>query len=168
LRNVWVTADQHFDHYNILELAKRPFDTVEEMNQTIIDNFNSLVKKGDLVYHLGDLGFGDITKYIKQLKGAHYLIKGNHDKLSNRIYNSLFQGVWDYRVLKEKGYKFVLFHYPIRDWQGMYGGWIHLYGHVHSNIKPRPGSFEVGVDATNYYPINIDSIIEWSKTYEII
>ena len=54
---IWMTSDLHFNHENILkyEPVSRPFATVEEMNEVLIQNWNSKIKPEDIVYVLGDL-----------------------------------------------------------------------------------------------------------------
>jgi calcineurin-like phosphoesterase family protein len=68
----WFTADTHLGHDNIRIRCKRPFLTIEEMDNTIINNWNKLVNGDDMVYILGDFTFGScpcekITNYIKRL-----------------------------------------------------------------------------------------------------
>lgn len=81
----WFTADTHFGHARIIELCNRPFSSVEEMNEKLVDNWNGRVSDEDDVYILGDLALGklvDSLEYVKLLKGRHkYLIPGNHDKV---------------------------------------------------------------------------------------
>lgn len=79
----YVISDTHFGHANIIKLADRPFKNVDEMNKTIINNWNSIVNDEDIVYILGDFSFKGKSAdyYAKQLKGRKILIKGNHDKI---------------------------------------------------------------------------------------
>src|SRR3989344_4017153 len=81
---IFITADHHFNHKNIIEYCKRPFKTVEEMNETMIERWNRRVGKDDLVIHLGDFGLGNkekINEIRKRLNGTIILIKGNHDRV---------------------------------------------------------------------------------------
>lgn len=80
----WFTSDLHFGHQRIIELCNRPFVSVDEMNDALIDNWNSVVDNADKVYILGDLAMGNIRESlirVKQLKGRKYLIPGNHDRV---------------------------------------------------------------------------------------
>ena len=74
-------ADTHFGHDNIRKLSNRLFNTIEEMDKAIIDNWNSIVTDNDDVYILGDFSYKSEDKivYLKQLKGRKHLIVGNHD-----------------------------------------------------------------------------------------
>jgi calcineurin-like phosphoesterase family protein len=79
------TADHHFGHARIIELCDRPFSSIEEMNETLIDKWNAVVKPGDTVWHLGDVAMGPITQslsLISRLNGHKYLVPGNHDRCS--------------------------------------------------------------------------------------
>ena len=79
----WITADNHFSHYNIIKYTKRPCQTVWEMNKVMTERWNSLVKPEDTVFHLGDLCFHnkiDPKDLVKKLNGRIVLIKGNHDR----------------------------------------------------------------------------------------
>ena len=83
MKKVWFTADHHFGHERILELAGRPFSTVDEMNRTMIERHNDLVGDDDIVWILGDVAMGHIAEtmpLVGQLRGHKYLIAGNHDR----------------------------------------------------------------------------------------
>ena len=84
--NIYFTSDQHFNHANIIRYCNRPFDSVEEMNEHIIKQYNSVVRDEDVVYFLGDIGMGNITQIIKRLKGVKILVQGNHDKRGRKSY----------------------------------------------------------------------------------
>jgi calcineurin-like phosphoesterase family protein len=176
---IYFTADTHFNHSNIINLCGRPFNNVEQMNKTLIQNWNSCITASDDVYILGDLVFKgtgiDANNIIKKLNGKKYLIKGNHDKfIDNNSFNvNNFEWIKDYYVLNYEKIKFILFHYPIFEWDGYFRDTIHLYGHVHNcgNNKEQSKRFEtlgkkainVGVDVNNFYPISIQTIIKMAK-----
>ena len=95
--SVFFIADIHFDDENILRYEKRPFNDVNSMNSIIISNWNSVVKESDMVYILGDIG---TTNAIKLLSGTKYLVRGNHDKESNKFYrNAGFKEVYDHPII---------------------------------------------------------------------
>jgi calcineurin-like phosphoesterase family protein len=173
---IYFTADTHFCHDNIIRLCQRPFANVDEMNQALIDNWNSLVSDRDEIYILGDFMFkgkaGEANGLLQSLKGRKYLIKGNHDRfLDDGSFNtSAFEWIKDYHVLLYEKRKFVLFHYPILEWDGFFHNAIHLFGHVH-NGGNNPAyqerfnilggkAINVGVDVNNFYPVSILDVIQ--------
>ena len=112
---IFLTSDTHFWHRKIMlpEYCNRPFSSVEEMNETMIKNWNNVVSKDDLVYHLGDFAFcgsGKITEIMQQLKGRIILIKGNHDFDKKEKYQRLgFFDVLSYHIIDD----IFLSHYPM-------------------------------------------------------
>lgn len=158
----WFTSDTHFGHGNIIEFCKRPFTSVEEMDEALIENHNKCVKPKDVVYHLGDVswyGSDRIKKIFDRLNGQKHLIIGNHDHRKNLA--SHFESMKDYDMLKIQGMQFALMHYPILSWAGRYHGAIHLHGHTHDTID-NSGTlrFDVGVDSWGMHPVNLEQIIE--------
>lgn len=166
-------ADLHFCHESVIEFSERPYQDVAEMNAALIKNWNATVQSAkDEVYILGDFlhrGSGrEANEILKQLRGRKYLIKGNHEKYLKdpEFDSSLFEWIKDYHTLKYYKRKFILFHYPILEWDGYYRGAILLYGHVH---QTRQAYFEktlgshalnVGADLMNFKPISIDEVLE--------
>lgn len=130
---IFYIADLHFGHKNIISYDGRPFFTVAEMDQALIENWNSVVKKCDTVYVLGDVSWynkDDQKNIVNQLNGSKILIYGNHDYSS--YHNDGFARSYDYLEINDNGRKVILSHYPIVSYNGMYRGWYHLYGHVHN------------------------------------
>lgn len=134
--NTFVISDPHFDHGNILNftnekgLPLRPFRTVEEMNETMIANWNGVVKDGDRVYLLGDVAFNAHTfeRIIPRLKGRICLVPGNHEPPKMRKYFHLFDDVRGY--VQRKGW--IMSHIPIHpDSLGRWG--LNIHGHLHAN-----------------------------------
>ncbi len=81
--NIFFTADHHFNHRRIIEYSSRPFKDVDEMNEVLIQKWNSKVKAENTVYHLGDFAFGHIEdqlKILERLNGSINFILGSHDK----------------------------------------------------------------------------------------
>ncbi len=149
----FVTGCTHFGHANIIKLANRPFADVDEMDRTLIANWNAVVGPQDTVYHLGDFAFWGIPgeEYLKRLKGRIIRLQGNHDPNG-----------WgaDYMRVKCNKTRAVLFHYPIEEWDGWYKGAVHLHCHTH---KPEFVSGErrgnVGVDATGFAPMKLEEAV---------
>jgi calcineurin-like phosphoesterase family protein len=157
---VWFTSDQHFGHKRIIELAKRPFASVEEMDMEMIRRWNECVQPGDQVYHLGDFSFADQTKYLPFLAGDKKLIKGNHDH-SNRMHKPGWSSIDDLLSITVDNTNIVLCHYGLRVWRNSGKGDLHFYGHSHGNLPGDRQSCDVGVDVWNFYPVKLDRIKEY-------
>lgn len=164
---IFFTADPHFFHNAVLDFERRPFSTIEEMNNEIIKRWNVVVSNKDDIYILGDISFGkkaETTALLKLLNGRKYLINGNHDKL-NLEQKELFVWTKDYYKLKALDHKFILFHYPIFAWDRKEKGSIHLHGHTHGNSHDDieiENKINVGMDLWSYAPVSIEEIL--SKT----
>jgi calcineurin-like phosphoesterase family protein len=169
MANYFFTSDQHFDHENIIKFCNRPFSSVLEMNEAIIQRYNELVMPSDIVYHLGDFCFSQhADAYFRRLHGQKFLIIGNHDRGKN-IHKLPWANVYDLADVLINKRQIVLCHYAMRVWKGSSRGSWHLYGHSHNGLKePNSLSFDVGVDSWNYYPVSLDQIqakMEWKKSY---
>ena len=132
-------ADLHFHDENILAYDNRPFLSVSEMNEALIERWNRAVGKDDLTWILGDFCMGgaeDWAGVLDRLNGHKALIIGNHDsreavdQLRNR-----FEDVADYRESTDGEHHVVLCHYPIPNFRDHYFSWVHLYGHVHTGLE---------------------------------
>ena len=164
---IFFTADLHFGHENVIRHCNRPFVSADEMDSVLIHNWNSTVGSKDEVYILGDFTMRsavDAHRYLTQLNGRKYFIRGNHDRFLKGFtpYMSDFEWVKDYHVLHIEGRWLVLFHFPILEWHQLYRGAIHLYGHVHNSqtsakrLTALTGSaFNVGVDVNQFMPVSI-------------
>ena len=169
----YYTADLHLGHANIIGHSKRPFSCVEEMNDTIIQNWRGIIKEEDDVYILGDMIFRDKdpVKLLSQLTGKLHLIKGNHDKfIKNPECRKYFESVNDILEVNDNGRRVVLFHYPMVEWDAFYQGSIHLYGHIHNNdcqakqiMDSIHNCYNVGMDCLNFVPMTLDQIIKFYK-----
>lgn len=140
----------HFGHAGIIQLANRPFSSVEEMDAVLIENWNKVVRPQDTVYHLGDFSFKGKRnhEYEKSLNGTIFKIKGNHDPKD--------WGVPYFDDLRINGSRIVLCHYPIEEWNGWYRRAVHFHAHTHEkefiSAKRRAN---VGVDALDFRPIRM-------------
>lgn len=156
---IFFTSDTHFGHANIIKYCNRPFKSVNEMDEVMIQNWNDRVSPGDDVYHLGDFGFKDRNKIhniLQRLNGRIHLIKGNHDYKPHTIKG--FASVQDYYELKTQGEKIILSHYAMRVWNGSHRGRIMLYGHSHGTLPGNSQSLDVGVDCWEFKPVTLDEI----------
>lgn len=168
---IFFTSDLHFNHKNIIEYEKssRNFSSLEEMNEKLIENWNSVVAEDDTVYILGDFFMGPldpIDEIMPRLKGKKILIRGNHDT-NPRVarLEPYCEGMYDLYNLKYKNKFFVLCHFPLREWMHKEHGSIHLYGHVHSNehrngFLSEPNSYHIGTDTNNLTPVSIDFLMD--------
>lgn len=158
--NVWFTSDTHFGQERTLTLSKRPFRDVNHMDRELIRNWNSVVKEGDVVYHLGDFGSKETAAdVIRQLNGSTiFLILGNYD--GEDILSELTK---DPRVaIIESGHPIViggvemkLIHEP----EKITGDDFYLFGHVHQLQMIKEGALNVGTDCHNYTPIGKDTVM---------
>ena len=172
---IFLTSDCHFNHQNIIVYEKdsRPFNTVEEMNEKIIENWNSVVSNDDEVYVLGDFFMGkieDIEPILTRLNRKQiYLIRGNHDT-SNRIkiYENHGIIVKDIAYLNYKGKFLILCHFPIASNEFVemvrtnhQTDTVVCYGHIHSQAPHgySDGTYHVGVDTNDLTPVLIDDLI---------
>ena len=160
--NTYIISDLHFGHANSLKFTRddgsplRPFATVEEMDETIITNWNSLVRPKDKVMVLGDIAMN--KKYlptVAQLNGIKQLILGNHDEGPVEIYTQWFSSVKAYQTFDGC----ILSHVPVHPCQ--FGRFkYNVHGHLHSNyVKLQDGQrdyryFNVSVDCDtmNFFP----------------
>ncbi len=165
----WFISDTHFFHANILKFTGddgkriRPFDSLEEMHEYMIDKWNSVVKDGDYVYHLGDVTFqyhGAFNNLMSRLKGDKRLIVGNHDKIWNPALQMNFQKVDLWKGFKE--HNFTASHIPLR-LESLRDGAFNVHGHIHQNASPTPNHINVSVEVRDYTPVHIDEIGEEIK-----
>jgi calcineurin-like phosphoesterase family protein len=155
--DVFITSDTHFGHANIIKYANRPFDSVEEMNEALVENWNSVVKQGDKVYHLGDVTMNSKSLEIMSLlNGRKCLIKGNHDIQKLKFYTPHF---YDIRGSHELG-NFILTHIPVAIEQKERYRSGNIHGHLHDATMDDPWYLNVSVEQTNYTPVAFDVIIK--------
>jgi calcineurin-like phosphoesterase family protein len=153
---IFFTSDTHLGHTNIIRYCNRPFASIEEMDETIINNWNNVVDDNDTVYHLGDFSFGNPYHYKKRLKGRIELIAGNHDfKYECR---KIFDRVYELHTIKIENKTIVLCHFAMRVWPKSHFNAWHLYGHSHGMLEPFGKSFDVGVDGNNFTPVSFETI----------
>lgn len=166
---VYFTSDEHYGHKNIIGYTNRPFKSVWEMNETLIENHNKLVKPNDEVYHLGDFAFRNHTEYLKRLNGKHYLIKGNHEGSDWK--NAGFIWVKDVATIRvctrrlNEYQDIFLSHYSHRRWNRAHHSVWHLFGHSHGQLEDYFKSCDVGVDVPewNYSPVSVEQLKERFK-----
>lgn len=165
IKNIWFTSDLHFLHPKIVDICSRPISK-EDHDEWLLERINSKVSKKDTLYILGDVSMGNkekTEKILHRMNGNKILILGNHD---NNIATSTIFG----EIKQIKNFTFsspsyenvhiVLCHYPIASWERKVHGSFHLYGHTHNRFQNNGLSFDVGVDAQNYYPISLEEVFD--------
>ena len=162
---IWFTSDTHWGHANIIKYDKRPFASIEEHDEALINNWNAAVKPGDLVYHLGDVAWHndpyDIDTLLALLHGTKILIVGNHDRSNKAIMRSKqWAKVTPYEEIKVNDTKICLFHYRMVVWNRSHHGSWALHGHSHGTLPEilTAKTFDVGTMCWNYTPINYDQV----------
>ena len=144
----------HFGHAKIIKLCNRPFSSIEEMDEKMIEMWNETVGPNDRVIHLGDFSFKarNADAYLKRLNGEIILIQGNHDRPG-----------WGERYLEMKidNRKICFFHHPIEEWDCWWHGSLHIHAHTHNpefHSAIRRGN--VSADAIGYRPLALPVAIE--------
>lgn len=174
MQDVYFSSDWHLFHKNIIEFSKRPFSSVEEMNEVLIENWNERVKKNDTAYFIGDFSFGSkqqTSDAIDRLNGQIHFIRGNHDKITDSLKDK-FVTYSDYKKIKVNDQSIILCHYAFRVFDGSHRGAWNLYGHSHGSLPDDSHALaiDVGVDCHNFYPVSFDEVaaIMETKSYKPI
>ena len=172
---IWFTADSHIGHRNIIKYCQRPFSDVEEMNKTLISNWNKVVGINDYVFHLGDFSVGgaaEWTSLLDSLNGRIFLVLGNHDMNNvGQGFMRRFEDVAMQMLITIDKQRVYLNHFPFLCYGGAYRGTWQLFGHLHTSScmsgidTPRlhmlfPRQYDVGVDNNNYTPISFAEVEE--------
>lgn len=169
---LFFTSDLHLGHKNVLHNSNRPFASIEEMEETIIKNWNKKVQEHDTVYVLGDTFWGYNSEKIKsimnRLNGYKVLIIGNHDKIGPNQKSDSWLKITPYEEIVIDNEHIILSHYPIAEWNRCWYGSYHLYGHCHGHFNlseitknlPHKNTkcMDVGVDTNNYEPYSWNEI----------
>ncbi|MCB1712468.1 MAG: hypothetical protein KDH96_08310 [Candidatus Riesia sp.] len=174
MRDIWLISDTHFCHENFLNFTDkdgnkiRKFDSVSHMNEHMVECWNSVVKPGDKVYHLGDVYMGD-TEVFKilwpRLNGSKNLIVGNHDRIKFFASGSFFKNIYMWRRLDN----LLLTHVPVHEsvlGEARFSSLTNpkpkiknIHGHIHHNPSPTKNHICVCVEQINYTPVNIEELL---------
>lgn len=162
MSEVFVISDTHFGHSATFDTFKRkcgaplrPFKSLEDMHNTMIENWNRAVGEDDLVIHLGDVAFSGqaYDSILPQLNGRKYLVRGNHDRFSEGRYRRHFKRVLGCYVRD----RHIFTHIPIHP--NCTARWVqNIHGHLHGNTLPDPFYFNACVEQINYTPVNFEEI----------
>ena len=161
----FIIADLHFGHNNIIQYENRPFSNAEEMDNRLIELWNSVVGKDDLVYVLGDFTLSRrkdiIANLVNILHGRKILIMGNHDTRRPQDYVECgFEVATRKPMIVEPGV--ILMHEPLDDPKYIASNYIYFFGHVHANktlMDEYPNCMCVSVERIEYRPIDLDKCI---------
>lgn len=180
--DIWITSDLHFKHGNIIKYCSRPFSSVKEMDDYLLDEIRFKVKPNDQVYFLGDFMFGSHNKkyYVdnfnelfQNLPGQWFFCVGNHDKNMWRFRDTLLknQRIKEIRDIISINYnqqKIVLSHCQMKVWDCKHHGAVHFYGHEHSPSGTifTEYAMDVGIDTTNMKLLNIKDHLERLKGFQ--
>ncbi len=153
---LWFTSDTHFGHPGILFM--RPFDTIEQMDEKLIWEWNDVIGPRDHVFHLGDFSFHKAVgtlEILSSLNGIKYLIRGNHDRNNlNGACLAMFDGgVEHYHEITVGSQLVTLCHFPFKSWNG----W-NLHGHSHGSLAPTGKQLDVGVDVHGFHPLSFEEV----------
>lgn len=165
--NTWIVADTHFSHRNVTQFLRedgsklRPWDDVDEMDEVMVQNWNSVVKPNDRVYHLGDVVINrKALPILDRLNGRKILVRGNHDIFKLQDYAKYFDDIRGTHKLDT----YVLSHIPIHECSIARWSSGNIHGHLHQyNVRKSDGSLDeryicVSVEQINYTPISFEEI----------
>lgn len=164
----FLISDTHFGHVGMTKFLRedgtklRPWDNIQDHDQNLIECWNEVVKPGDKVYHLGDVGLSNAThllRVMQSLNGTKILIKGNHDSLKMSQYAQVFKDVRACHSLNG----IFLAHIPIHPmslerWKGQ------AHGHLHAKTVGDERYMNVSCEQIDYTPIDFEEVNEYFKT----
>lgn len=159
--SVLFVSDTHFGDHRALNIHKRPFASVSEMDELLIQRWNEAVRPDDELWHLGDFArrAADAARVLPQLHGRKHLVVGNNDP-EDVVAMTDWVSVAHYAELVADDRFVVLCHYPFRTWNRQHRGAINLHGHSHGRLKPLPRQFDVGVDVHDFRPVPFSAFFE--------
>ena len=169
---VFFTSDLHLGHRNIIRLCNRPFSSIDEMDEYLVEKWNKKVTNADTVYILGDLMFRNEKppeEYLRQLRGKKHLIIGNHDRewIKKCDLSVWFESTNNLLYTTDGKHQLTLCHYPMMSWPHMVRCYM-AHGHIHANtdaeywplIQKNPLMLNAGVDINNFEPVTFDEMVE--------
>ncbi|MET3438848.1 metallophosphoesterase family protein [Sphingomonas sp. 1185] len=157
---IFFTADTHFGDHRTINIWKRPFASVAEMDALLIDRWNAVVGPEDSVWHLGDVARrpADVPGLLVRLHGTKHLLRGNNDPDATLTAQG-WASVGDYAEMEVDGHRLVLCHYPFRSWNGQHKRALNLHGHSHGRLKPLLRQYDVGVDVHDFTPVTLKRLL---------
>lgn len=157
---IFFTADTHFGDHRTINIWKRPFASVAEMDALLIDRWNAVVGPEDSVWHLGDVARrpSDVPALLARLHGTKHLLRGNNDPDATLTAQG-WASIGDYAEMEVDGHRLVLCHYPFRSWNGQHKRALNLHGHSHGRLKPLLRQYDVGVDVHDFTPVTLERLL---------
>ncbi|MFW6281194.1 MAG: metallophosphoesterase family protein [bacterium] len=170
----WVISDTHFDHKNILNFERpdgskvRPgFEDVHDMNNQMVERWNSVVKPNDMVYHLGDFTINRsverLETLVNRLNGTKILIRGNHDHFKTETLVKFFKDVYSVYDIYINDYRVIFSHYPLHESSIWADNMFNVHGHIHEKNLENKKYINVSVEQINYTPFSFDELYEKIK-----
>jgi len=170
MSNLWFISDTHFSHENMLrftnhdgERTRPEFASVQEMDQAMIDRWNSVVQPGDKIYHLGDVGFDKnaLDRILPKLHGHKRLILGNHDTFDMHFYRRHFDKILvSWRGL---GRGLIFSHYPLLIDDQDRRMIANVHGHIHRSHINNPRYINISVEVIDYTPVHADTLLAQAR-----
>ncbi|MCJ2080664.1 metallophosphoesterase [Methylobacterium sp. J-090] len=161
------TADTHFGDAPLVLRRRTLFTSVEAHDEALVARWNAIVGIDDVVWHLGDFAAGasreQCAAMFARLNGTKRLVRGNHD--TNRVLELPWVDppVENARITVQdchgQAWRLFLSHYPHRSWPGFWRGTRHLYGHTHACLPDTSRACDVGMDAWDYRPVDLATLI---------
>ncbi len=176
---IYFTSDLHLGHSNVLKLCNRPFETIEEMDEYIIDNWNKKVTNNDTVYILGDVMFRNKKppeEYLSRLKGKKHLIRGNHDRswMKKVDIDKYFLSNNNLDFISDGKHRITVCHYPMMSWPHMSTDGYMVFGHIHGNtnadywslIEKNPYMLNAGMDINGFVPVSFEEMFKNNEEHK--
>ena len=175
---VFFTADTHFDHANIIRLCNRPYETIEQMNEDMIEKWNRKITGNDTVYIMGDMFFRskDPEAILRRLHGKKYLTIGNHDTWLKKIdAGKYFKEISHYIVTTDGQHGLALCHYPQVCWAHAKRFYM-IHGHIHADtsadyfllLAERDRVLNAGADINGFEPVTFEELQENNIRFKML
>ena len=164
MNRIFVIGDTHFGHSNVIRFqsAHRPFQTIEEHDEALVERWNATVKPKDTVWHLGDVLFGqEAFKTLARLNGRKKLIMGNHDQYSTQSYLEYFDKCYGAAKVRDC----ILTHIPVHPSQ-FYRFKYNIHGHLHSSALDDRRYINVSAEHTGLAPVLLDFLLTERNRHE--
>lgn len=166
-RKIWVWSDQHFYHKNIIEFSERPYESLEQMNEHLIANYNEYVGENDICIWVGDIGLKGTTilnELLSRCNGYKILVIGNHDFNGKKLRKLAFDETHLIYTINYPDVNLVFTHYPMENipWP-----WVNIHGHLHVFPNPDTGHLlhiNVNCEVQAYRPKLLDEIVIQAKS----